>query len=142
MVPVEILLNFGNHFLTLQLGFWKYLSEIVFLHPYVHNIGLFFSQAHSIWPKPRAFNPDRKSMGTPTFYCDALVQSNIWHTNAVLENWRTFLRNKKIMLLDLVLTYFVLLKTSNQLSVNIDHVYSIFHGEGKGERNKRKCTPD
>ena len=70
MVPVEILLNFGNYFRTLQLGFWKFLSGIVFLHYYVCTIGLFFSQAHSIWPKPRAFNPDRKSMGTPTFYCD------------------------------------------------------------------------
>ena len=69
MVPVEILLNFGNYFRTLQLGFWKFISGIVFLHHYVRTIGLFFSQAHSIWPKPRAFNPDRKSMGTPTFYC-------------------------------------------------------------------------
>ena len=69
MVPVKILLNFGNYFHTLQLGFWKFLSGIVFLHRYVRTIGLFFSQAHSIWPKPRAFNPDRKSMGTPTFYC-------------------------------------------------------------------------
>ena len=70
MVPVEILLNLWNYFRTLQLGFWKFLSGIVFLHHYVRTIGLFFSQAHSIWPKPRAFNPDRKSMGTPTIYCD------------------------------------------------------------------------
>ena len=70
MVPVEILLNFGKYFRTLQLGFWKFLSGIVFLHHYVRTIGLFFSQAHSIWPKPRAFHPDRKSMGTPTFYCE------------------------------------------------------------------------
>ena len=70
MVPVEILLNFGNYFRTLQLGFWKFLSGIVFLHlHYVRTLGPFFSQAHSIWQKPRAFNPDRKSMGTPTFYC-------------------------------------------------------------------------
>ena len=60
MVPVEILLNFGNYFRTFQLGFWKFLSGIVFLHHYVRTIGLFFSQAHLIWPKPRAFNPDRK----------------------------------------------------------------------------------
>ena len=32
MVPVEILLNFGNYFCTLQLGFWKFLSGIVFLY--------------------------------------------------------------------------------------------------------------
>ena len=32
MVPVEILVNFGNYFCTLQLGFCKFLSEIVFLH--------------------------------------------------------------------------------------------------------------
>ena len=69
MVSVEILLNFGNYFRLLQLGFWKFLSGIVFLHHYVRTIGLFFSQAHSIWPKHRAFNPDRKSMGTSTFYC-------------------------------------------------------------------------
>ena len=68
-VPVEILLNFENYFRTLQLGFWKFLSGIVFLHHYLHSIGLLFSKAHSIWPKPRAFNPNRKSMGTPTFYC-------------------------------------------------------------------------
>ena len=68
-VPVEILLNFENYFRTLQLGFWKFLSGIMFLHYYVRTLGLFFSQAHSIWPKPRAFNFDRKSMGTPTFYC-------------------------------------------------------------------------
>ena len=27
-----------------------------------------FLQAHSIWPKPRAFNPAKKSKGTPKFY--------------------------------------------------------------------------
>ena len=32
MVDVEILLNFGNCFCTLQLGFWKFLSGIMFLH--------------------------------------------------------------------------------------------------------------
>ena len=32
MVPVEILLNFGNYFRTLQIGFWKFLSGIMFLH--------------------------------------------------------------------------------------------------------------
>ena len=53
MVPVEKLLNCGNYFLTLQLGFWKFLSGIVFLH--------------SIWPKPRAFNPTQKSIWTPKF---------------------------------------------------------------------------
>ena len=42
MVPVEILLNFGNYFRTLQLGFLKFLSGIVFLHHYVRTIGLFF----------------------------------------------------------------------------------------------------
>ena len=76
MVPVEILLNFGNYFRTLQLGFWKFLSGIVFFHYYVRTIGLSFSQAHLIWPKPRAFNPDRKSMGTPTFYCDICDSSD------------------------------------------------------------------
>ena len=64
MVPVEILLNFENYFRTLQLGFKKFLSGIVFLHHYVRTIGLFFSQAHSIWPKSRAFNHDRISVGT------------------------------------------------------------------------------
>ena len=72
MVPVEILLNFGNYFRTLQLGFKKFLSGIVFLHYQVRTIGLFFLQAHSIWPKPRAFNPDKKSIGTPKFYCEHL----------------------------------------------------------------------
>ena len=79
MVPVEILLNFGNYFRTLQLGFWKFLSWIVFLYHYVRTIGLFFSQAHSIWPKPKAFNPDRKSMGTPTFYCVQLFLVKLLH---------------------------------------------------------------
>ena len=32
MVRVEILPNFGNYFCTLELGFWKFLSWIVFLH--------------------------------------------------------------------------------------------------------------
>ena len=32
MVPVEILLNFRNYFRTLQLGFWKFHTGIVFLH--------------------------------------------------------------------------------------------------------------
>ena len=32
MVPVKILLNFGNYFRTLQLRFSKFLSGIVFLH--------------------------------------------------------------------------------------------------------------
>ena len=73
MVPVEILLNFGNYSRTLQLGFWKFLSGIVFLYHYVRTMGLFFSQAHSMWPKPIAFNSDRKSMGTPTFYCDQMI---------------------------------------------------------------------
>ena len=41
----------------------------MFLHHSVRTKGLLFSLAHSIWPKPRAFNFDRKSMGTPTFYC-------------------------------------------------------------------------
>jgi hypothetical protein len=77
MVPVEILLNFGNYFRTLQLDFWKFLSGIVSLHHYVRTIGLFFSQAHSIWPKPRAFNPDRKSMGTPTFYCVPITKISL-----------------------------------------------------------------
>ena len=35
MVHVEILLNFKNHFRTLQLGFWKFLSIIGFLHYYI-----------------------------------------------------------------------------------------------------------
>ena len=48
MVPVEILLNFGNYFLTLQSGFCKFLFEIVFLHYYVRTIGPFFLQDHSI----------------------------------------------------------------------------------------------
>ena len=48
MVPIEIFLNFGNYFRTLQLGFGKFLSGIVFLHHYVRTIELFFSQAHSI----------------------------------------------------------------------------------------------
>ena len=79
-VPVKILLNFGNYFRTLQLGFWKFLSGIVFFHHYVRTIGIFFSQAHSIWPKPRAFNPDRKSMGTLTFYCGPMI-STFWDTH-------------------------------------------------------------
>ena len=32
MVPVEILLFFGNYFRTLQLRFWNFVSGIVFLH--------------------------------------------------------------------------------------------------------------
>ena len=32
MVPIEILLKFGNYFYTLQLGFWIFLSGIVLLH--------------------------------------------------------------------------------------------------------------
>ena len=32
MVPVEILINFGNYFRTLQLGFHIFLSGMVFLH--------------------------------------------------------------------------------------------------------------
>ena len=48
MVHVEILFNFGNYFRTLQLGFGKFLSGIVFLHHYVRTIGLLFSQANSI----------------------------------------------------------------------------------------------
>ena len=31
MVPIEKMLNFGNYFRTLQLGFNKFLSRIVFL---------------------------------------------------------------------------------------------------------------
>ena len=73
MVHVEILLIFINYFRPLQLGFWKFLSGIVFLHYQVRTIGLFFLQAHSIWQKPRAFNPDKKSIGTPKFYCVLFV---------------------------------------------------------------------
>ena len=60
MVPVEILLNFGDYFRTLQLRFWKFLSRIVFLHYLV----LLFLQAHSIWSKPRAFNPAKKNLNS------------------------------------------------------------------------------
>jgi len=96
MVPVEILLNFGNYFRTLQLGFWKFLSGIVFLHHYVRTIGLFFSQAHSIWPKPRAFNPDQKSMGTPTFYCGYLTKLK---TGCLLYRHYCWLYKKKLKIL-------------------------------------------
>ena len=58
MVHVEILLNFGNYFRTLQ--FLSLLST--------HYIGLFFLHTHSILPKPRAFNHAQKSIGTPKFY--------------------------------------------------------------------------
>ena len=44
--PVLIMLNFENYFRTLQLGFSKSLSGIVFLNYEVHTIGLFFLQAH------------------------------------------------------------------------------------------------
>ena len=57
MFHVEILLNFGNYFCSLKLGFWKFLSGIVFSL-------LFFWQTHSNWPKPRAFNHAQKSNST------------------------------------------------------------------------------
>ena len=105
-VPVEILLNFGNYIRTLQLGFWKFLPGIVFLDYQVRTIGLIFLQAYSIWPKPRAFNPAQKPIGTPKFYCDLalnlfstfpqiILQSNkasfnisnkTWH-KAMIEYW-------------------------------------------------------
>ena len=40
MVPVEILLNIGNYFCTLQLGFRKFISWKVFLHYKVCTRGL------------------------------------------------------------------------------------------------------
>ena len=35
----------------------------------MRTIELVFLQAHSIWPKPRAFNPAQILIGTPKFYC-------------------------------------------------------------------------
>ena len=50
MVPVEILLNFGNYFRTLQLGFENFFQELFFfITKYALHIGLFFLQTHSIW---------------------------------------------------------------------------------------------
>ena len=56
MVRVQILLNFGNYFCTLQLGFWKILSGIVFFH-YMYYIQGFFLQAHSIGPSQEPLIP-------------------------------------------------------------------------------------
>ena len=55
--PVEILLNFGNHFRTLQLGFWKFLLGIVFLHYQVRTVWLFFLQAHRFDQSPETLIP-------------------------------------------------------------------------------------
>ena len=64
-------------FSYITIRIWKFLSGILFLHYWVHTIGLFLLQAHSILPKPRAFNPAQKWKGTRKFYHDPF-QLHFW----------------------------------------------------------------
>ena len=111
MVTVKILLNFGNYFRTLQLGFLKFLSGIVFLHYLVRTIGLFFLQAHSIWPKPRAFNPDQNRWEP----LNSAVRSP--HNIILFElnfNVKFPLIHLLYFLIDLIYTIIYILKSRNQ----------------------------
>jgi hypothetical protein len=55
----------------LKISFRNCVSSLLSTH-----YRTFFLQAHSIWPKSRAFNPTQKLIGTTKFYCDSII-SNI-----------------------------------------------------------------